>query len=190
MNELVKVGNLPKEASQIPKFRDTVRNACADCAYRGEIAWTWARMVEFKGTTIDLFSRSRAGIYKNDCPELERLDCKLKVALTSQTAGAISFYLTQKEEEYQLRNHCPMRGRQILWLIYCYFAVSNSREAHVQIQDLLKVSYTKDTELPDFLYRLNTSLMRMFTRLDDENLRDMFLDQVRKSQAMKHVMEL
>ena len=52
------------------------------------------------------------------------------------------------------------------------------------------MSLNRDSDLADFLYRWNTSLMRMHTRPDDENLRDMFLDQMRKSQAMKHVLEL
>ena len=109
------------------------------------------------------------------------------MAISQQAAGAISSQLTQQEEKYQLQLDRPLA---ILWLIYCYFAVSHSQEAHLQIQGLMRVWYTKDSEMADFLYRWNTALMRMHTRLDNENLCDLFVGQIRKSQTLRHVMDL
>ena len=76
-----------------------------------------------------------------------------------------------------------------MWLIYKYFAVSGTYENMLQMSDLMKVEWTKDAEMADFLERWEKVVNRLQFRPSDEHLRDVLLMQLRKSAALKHQIE-
>ena len=83
----------------------------------------------------------------------------------------------------------PCKGRQILWLTYECFAVSGSHEHMLQLADLMKVAWTKSSEMAGFLDRWEKVVNRLQFRLTDKHLRDVFLIQLRMPAALKHQLE-
>ena len=90
-------------------------------------------------------------MYSTENRELSRLDSKLKQALGNQLKGDVGTFVDNKEEEYQLAYSKPLKGRQVLWLIYKYFAVSETTEKTLTFAHLLSVVWTKDSEMKEFL---------------------------------------
>ena len=54
---------IPTQASQLRKFKESVRNALNPAAINGDIAWKWVKLVEDHGTKIKDFAESHYGIY-------------------------------------------------------------------------------------------------------------------------------
>ena len=59
----------------------------------------------------------------------------------------------------------------------------------LQLADLTKVAWTKDSGMADFLDRWEKVVNRLQFRPTDEHLRDVLLIQLRKSAALKHQLE-
>ena len=56
--------------------------------------------------------------------------------------------------------------------------------------DLFKVRYKNDKTLEDFMHRWTVTIMNMQDRPDNPHLRDLLLEQIKNSPAMKHSMNI
>ena len=117
---------IPTSASQLRRFHESVKDGVASCAIHGEVAWRWVRLVEALGSVIEDFAESHYGRCSTPVFELTRLGYKLKQALANQLKGEVAKLVHQKDQHYQNTYNLPLKGRQVLWLVYKLFAVSGT----------------------------------------------------------------
>ena len=149
------------------------------CAKNGDKAWVWIKATEGEKSKLDDFAKSGSGF--------SSLDNKLCHALYSKLSSSSSLMqrVQQQESLWQDAHGLPLKGRQVLWVISDYLSVSEQRRKVFGLKDLEGICYSGDgvSEMESFLYRWTEVLSAMEDKPSESQLRDIFLDQVRKSRT-------
>ena len=191
LGDKLNIGNIPTSSAQVRKWKEMVRNGVASCAVSCDLAWQWVKVVETHGLTLLDFAQSHWHAADRENRELNRLDYKLKQQISVlNKSGPLDRYLTRAENEYQSQYTTPLKGRQLLWLIYQYYSVGEATDKIHKFNDLLAVQWKGDDNIVGFLDKW----FEVFTQLDPVPdaaiLREVLLSQVRRStKEMKHDLE-
>ena len=188
------LGNIkvPQFSSQLAAFKENVRASVAACAISSDLAWSWAKVVERPGLTLNDFAESTALMgLSGDHAELSRLDYKMKQELTQKIPeGRLAHYIKRRELAYQDEKEKPLKGRQVLWLIYEFFSVGDTHEKIHRIHDLMKVEWRGDDKIAEFLDDWTDVYTQMARKPDHDTVREILMTQVRKStRELKHALE-
>ena len=192
LGDTIKFTRVPTIASQLASWKESVRNGVAACAVTSDLAWKWVKVVERHEITLDDLAESNAllGLTETN-HELSRLDYKLKQELTNKISenGLIRF-IKRAEAKNQDEKEIPLKGRQILWLVYQYFSVGDTHEKIHRLASLMRVEWKGDDHISTFLDDWTDVYTQLIVKPDEETLKEILLQQVRKSQReMKHTLE-
>ena len=175
----VNVPKLPTQACELRAWKQQTFHSIKACAKNGSKAWKWIKEVEEEGSKISDFAKSGRG--------LSKLDNKLCYALHRLlgSSSSLAQQVHQRDQEWQNEHSEPLNGRQIMWIICDYLSVSSQRRKVYGLKDLESVAYRGDTlgDMETFLCRWTDVLTSMEERPSELQLRDIFLDQVRKSRS-------
>ena len=170
---------VPTQASELRAWKNRVYRAVQACAKNGDKAWPWIKAVEAERSTLDDFAKSGSGF--------RRLDSKLCNALVTKLSSSSSLgqRVQQKDALWEDQHGLPLKGRQVLWVIFDYLSVSEQRRKVFGLKDLEGISYSGDSvsDMELFLNRWTEVLSAMEEKPSESQLRDIFLDQVRKSRT-------
>jgi hypothetical protein len=171
--DTVKIPQLPT-AAQFKSWKNAVRSAVSSASRTPAEAFEWVMTVEQAETTYESLSV---------CPKIfDTLDAKLSSALTQICKGELGRKITLKTEE-EAKARKLIKGRQILWIIYQEYRVSEEAGSLNDITDLMKVTmkkdFTKVEHLARFLLNWETVLAGINDPPPDNQLQVMFYDQVR-----------
>ena len=142
-------------------------------------AFTWILEVEKKESTYESLE---------DSGPFESLDAKLSAAVIKTCGkGPLGRKLNLKAE-LEANQGRLVRGRQLLWMVYSRFKVSEEAGAlyEYDINDLSAVSLKGDKNLEEFINNWDATLVGLTEAQPETNLEVLFLKQLRKCDCLKH----
>ena len=183
---------MPTAASQLPAFKEAVRCSVSACAVSSDLAWKWIKVVERPGLDLTSLSESTALLdIEGDNQELSRLDFKLKQEMTQKISeSGLVNYVRRHELQHQDQHERPLKGRQVLWLLYEYFSVGDTHEKIHNMHTLMKIEWKGDDHISTFLDDWTDVWSQLKVKPDADTTREILMAQVRKSnREMKHTLE-
>ena len=117
------------DATQFKAWRIAVRQEITAASGRGDEAFAWALKVEAESATLDSLFESEG---------FDSLDAKLSSALAKVASGELGRRITHMME-VQAQAGKMVKGRQILWMIYQQFRLSEEAGAMYDFSDIMAV---------------------------------------------------
>ena len=114
-----------------------------------------------------------------------RMDAKLRTAITKVATGELGRELTQAASEEKDLNKRLLKGRQMLFLCYQFYEVSEDKSVTYNITDLTRLLWMGDKRISDFLVSWNTVIGGMRGSLGEAPIHQWFYEQVKKSTVLK-----
>ena len=155
-------------------WRLAFKKAVASVSRRSKLAFKWITAVESAKSLEKL-------AYIGD---FEELDAKLSKALDDIISGEFQKKVQVKETEYS-KEGFMRTGRQITWMLYEYFKVSETDGAMLDWDELLSVELRGDN-LQQFLSDLETTLLSINGLPDSSFLETLFRKQLKKMNNSKN----
>ncbi len=171
--EVLKVLALPS-ASQFRAWKLALRDEVAGASGVPDEAFAWAMCVERPETTFDSLGESGA---------FASLDAKLAAALSKILQGELARQVNIRKEKMASTGRL-MKGRQILWLLYQHFKISQAEGSLLEFQDLLNVKLQGDG-LRTFLNDWDSVLLAMAQEPPVEILETLFRLQIQRYQPLR-----
>ena len=131
-------------AAQFPAWRRSTRDIFANASHRGDAGWTWIVECEQPGVTYESLANCGDGF--------EEVDLLLARELKEILKGELGRMIGECQEA-AARGGKPMRGRQMLFLIYRDFEPKSGRAETQRLKQLnvLKGSLQDIPSIPTFL---------------------------------------
>ena len=118
----------------------------------------------------------------------EELDAKLSNELDKIMQGDFKKRIQVKETEYSKRGEM-LTGRQITWLLYDYFKISDTDGAMLEWDAIMQVELKADN-LAQFESDWETTLLNINGMPEEKILESVFRKQLMKSEQLKNAMAL
>ena len=169
------VPRVPTQSTELEGWLNSVEHAVMACASDGTKAWRWVR--EVKDPKAEL------GDFRLPGKAFTRLDRKLAQAITERlgSTSSVAQYLDQQARQWEERRDAPLSGRQILWLICDYYAVSEVQSKMFTMRELEGVKWQGDSKMEDFLNAWSRVYDGLKVKPDPLYVRDLFIERLRNS---------
>ena len=114
-------------------------------AWHGDIddIFEWMHVIEAPGTTMEELAITGA--------KFMRVDAKLRTAITKVADGELGRELTQAASEEKNLRRRLLKGRQMLFLCYQYYEISEDKAVTYTITGLTRLLWIGDKRIADFL---------------------------------------
>ena len=122
-------------------------------------------------------------------PNFEVLDAKSASALNRITHNTRFKRKVSMEEQKTLKEYCFLHGRQIAYLIYGYFRVTEANDSAEDYADLFTVVLRND-DIQEFDSKWGGILLTMTKIPSDDILEGFYKLRIRESEKLKTVLEL
>jgi len=121
--------------------------------------------------------------------DFERLDSKIARGLTKILNGDFKKRVLIEEDKYQEHHAQMLIGRQIAYMIYSHFRLTEVDGAVLEITDLLKVELKKDN-VRAFDTAWDETLLGMASVPEEHYLEALYLRQLEKSEQLQNPLAL
>ena len=148
-------------------------------AWHGNIdeIFEWMNFIEEPRTTMDMLATTG--------DKFMRMDAKLLTAISKVATGELGRELTQAASEEKDLHKRLLKGRQMLFLSYQYYEISEDKSVTYNITDLTRLIWLGDKRIADFLVSWNTVVGGMRGQLGEAPIHQWFYEQVKKSTVLK-----
>jgi hypothetical protein len=151
-----------------------VRTEVTSASGKGEKAFVWILEVESDKQTFESMS---------DPGEFVSLDAKLAAALSKLAQEELGREIVQ-QQEIAAKSQKRLKGRQILWMVYQYYATSQDAGEMYSIVELMAVRLVDD-KLETFMNNWSHVLAGMDEMPQAAVIEELFIEQLRYSKIMK-----
>ena len=173
----VKIPALPKTAAQFLAWQNCVRDNVVSASGRSLKAYQWILEVEDPSFSYDRLALPGS--------RWETLDDKIRSAVSAQLTGELGREVTRAQGAERVQHKRPLRGRQMLRLVYGFYETKQSLSQVFGLTDLLRVHLVGDNLeafINSWLHVLDN--LKNPTSISDEAREELFLLQCEKSQKM------
>ena len=147
----------------------------------------WIKEVEMVESVDDL--KSSCSVRGIQMPKFEALDAKIASALNRIIHNTRFKRKVSLEEQKAQKEDRFLRGRQIAYLIYEYFRVTEANDSLENYADLFTIVLRND-DTQDFDSKLDEILLSMTKIPSDDTLEGLYKLRIRESEKLKTVLGL
>jgi hypothetical protein len=173
----IKIEYLPS----VPKFkfwRLQFKRTVASASSNPDKIFVWISQVESAKSWKEL----------NNSGEFASLDAKLATALGNILTGELARQINVVEERLALQMKM-IKGRQIAWMIFEHFRITETEGAILEFEDLIAIELRGDN-IKQFLNDWESCLINLKAVPPPEILESLFRKQLERSDCLKNVMSL
>ena len=170
-----------------PQFRTWVlqlRNNVASASGALDKAFAWIMKVDSTITDGDEERKIQMNELE-DSEEFATLDAKLASALYAIVSGDMAYKITLAQEELA-RNRKFLKGRQMLWMIFRHFEITEEDGAVLEFQDLMRVEMVGN-DIRTFMNRWDTVIVQLKKPPSADILRCTFLQKIEKCPQLREL---
>ena len=174
-----------KPIAKYPEWCSSLADAVMAASGRGDKVWNWIQAPSLRNATMGAMARPG--------DKYRSLDAKLAKALRIAANGNAP-YQTRIQEEFirhtaeEEAKERPIRGRQLLLIVHQYYKTSEELGTHYGPKHIYLVKCLNDRKLEAFLNEWHTTLARIPKTVDEDLLREHFLEQMRNCDCMRHAL--
>ena len=172
-----------KPIAKYPEWRSSLAGAVMAASGLGDKVWDWIQAPAHRNATM--------GAMADPGSKCRSLDAKLAKALRIAANGNATYQTRIQEElvrhtaEEEAMNR-PVRGRQLLLIVHQFYKTSEELGTHYSPKHIYMVKCPSDKKLDVFLNEWHTTLARIPKTVDEDLLREHFLEQLDNCVCMKH----
>ena len=151
----------------------------------GDKVWGWIQALAHRNATM--------GAMAHPGSKFRSLDAKLAKALRIAANGNATYQVRIQEEfvrhtaEEEAMDR-PIRGRQLLLIVRQFYKTSEELGIRYSPEHIFMLKCPNDKKLDVFLNEWRTTLARIPKTVDEDLLREHFLEQLRNCACMEHAL--
>ena len=176
-----------KPIAKYPEWCSSLAAAVMAASVVGDRVWNWIQAPAHRDATM--------GAMADPGDKYRSLDAKLARALQTAANGNVTYQVRIQEEfsrhtaEEEAEGR-PIRGRQLLLSVHQFYKTIEELGTHYSPEHIYMLKCPNDKKLELFLNEWHTTLARIPKSVDEDQLREHFLEQLRNCDCMGHALRI